>query len=100
MKNIEQLSVRVPEGTKARLRALAGTDETLVSTLLRAIDLLEQQTDQRSPLERIEHRLTHLEHRVRHLQDDRAGFDRDILLELMGALDRAWKAKNGLRDYD
>jgi len=41
MKYPEQLSVRVPEGTKARLRAVAAPRETLVSVLLRAIEALE-----------------------------------------------------------
>lgn len=41
MKYPEQLSMRVPDGTKARLRSLSKPPEALVDVLLRAIDALE-----------------------------------------------------------
>jgi len=43
MKYPEQFSLKVPEGTKARLRALSQPEEPFVSVLLRAIDALEGQ---------------------------------------------------------
>lgn len=67
MRYPEQLAVRVPEGTKARLRAQAAPGESLVSTLLRAITALEtapQQHSVPSPSLSLENRLAAIEQRL------------------------------------
>lgn len=59
----EQIALRFPVGTKSRLSALAEPHESLTSTLLRAIDALEQQPSEQ-PTSAIERRLDALEQRL------------------------------------
>ncbi|MBU0499523.1 MAG: hypothetical protein KJ558_07055 [Gammaproteobacteria bacterium] len=67
MKQREQLSVWMPPGTKARIKALAGEREPIASVLCRGLDALEHQspTDGKSNLIS---RLEALEARVQALE--------------------------------
>jgi hypothetical protein len=68
MRYPEQLSVRVPEGTKARLRAQAAPGETLVSVLLRAITALETAPAAKTSSLSLEQRLASIEKRLGDLE--------------------------------
>ena len=59
----EQIALRFPEGTKARLQAVAQPHESLTATILRAIEALEQHP-QELPSDATEQRLADMEQRL------------------------------------
>lgn len=71
MRYPEQLAIRVPEGTKGRIRAQAASGETLVSVLLRALTALEtapKRLADTEPRPDLEKRLAAIEKRLGDLE--------------------------------
>ncbi|NEV64131.1 hypothetical protein [Thiorhodococcus minor] len=70
----EQIALRFPDGTKARIKALARDGETQTALILRALDALEGQADKPAPDvdDGYQRQLDALEARVEALEADRS----------------------------